>query len=80
MIMNFVRGLIDGGFADLHHPEYWDLAWVEHSPLAAEYQRMVESVGEAVSFMETLAGRRVGALSRVDFYTSHEALHLSPPE
>jgi 3-deoxy-7-phosphoheptulonate synthase len=76
MIMNFVRGLIDGGFADLHHPEYWDLAWVEHSPLAAEYQHMVESVGQAVSFMETLAGRRVGALSRVDFYTSHEALHL----
>ena len=25
MTMNFVRSLIDGGFADLHHPEYWDL-------------------------------------------------------
>src|SRR5690606_34627496 len=36
MTMNFVRALIDGGFADLHHPEYWDLAWVGHSPLAAE--------------------------------------------
>lgn len=28
MTMNFVRALIDGGFADLHHPEYWDLGWV----------------------------------------------------
>lgn len=37
---------------------------------------MAESVGQAVSFMETLAGRQVGALSRVDFFTSHEALHL----
>jgi len=38
LTVNFVRGLIDGGFADLHHPEYWDLAWVEHSPLAEQYQ------------------------------------------
>ena len=28
MTMNFVRSLVDGGFADLHHPEYWDLSWV----------------------------------------------------
>lgn len=76
MTMNFVRGLIDGGFADLHHPEYWDLGWVEHSPLAREYQRMVESIGESVRFMETLAGRPIGSLNRVDFFTSHEALHL----
>ena len=76
MTMNFVRSLVDGGFADLHHPEYWDLAWVEHSPLAADYHRMVESVGDSIRFMETLAGRPAGALNRVDFFTSHEALHL----
>ncbi len=76
LTMNFVRGLIDGGFADLHHPEYWDLSWVDQSPQAAEYQQLVHSVGESVKFMETLANRKVGALSRVDFYTSHEALHL----
>ena len=34
MTMNFVRALIDGGFADLHHPEYWNLNWVGYSPLA----------------------------------------------
>jgi len=76
MTMNFVRGLIDGGFADLHHPEYWDLAWVEHSALAEEYQRMVDSVAHSIGFLETVAGRPVGSLSRVDFFTSHEALHL----
>jgi 3-deoxy-7-phosphoheptulonate synthase len=36
MTINFVRGLIDGGFADLHHPEYWDLDWVGQSPLAQD--------------------------------------------
>jgi 3-deoxy-7-phosphoheptulonate synthase len=76
LTMNFVRALIDGGFADLHHPEYWDLAWVEHSPLAAEYRRMVASIGDSLRFMETLAGQSISSYSRVDFYTSHEALLL----
>jgi 3-deoxy-7-phosphoheptulonate synthase len=76
MTVNFVRGLIDGGFADLHHPEYWDLAWVHHSPLAEQYQRIVDSIGHSVRFMETLAGQPIGDFSRVDFYTSHEALLL----
>jgi 3-deoxy-7-phosphoheptulonate synthase len=76
MTMNFVRSLIDGGFADLHHPEYWDLGWVTHSPLADEYHRMVAGIGDAVRFMETLSGAQVHNLNRVDFYTSHEALLL----
>ncbi len=76
MTINFVRGLIDGGFADLHHPEYWDLDWVQHSPLAAEYQASVDALGDSLRFMETLAGQGLGELSRVDFYTSHEALLL----
>ena len=76
MTMNFVRALIDGGFADLHHPEYWDLEWVGHSPLADEYRRMVSGIGDAVRFMETLSGAQVHNLNRVDFYTSHEALLL----
>ncbi|MCR6497198.1 3-deoxy-7-phosphoheptulonate synthase class II [Thermomonas sp. S9] len=76
MTMNFVRSLIDGGFADLHHPEYWGLGWVGQSPHAAEYQAMVENIGDAVRFMETLAGRQMQSLNRVEFYTSHEALLL----
>lgn len=76
MTMNFVRSLIDGGFADLHHPEYWDLGWVAHSPLAQEYQQRVDAIGDAVRFMETLAGEAIHNLNRVDFYTSHEALLL----
>ncbi|WP_140723533.1 MULTISPECIES: class II 3-deoxy-7-phosphoheptulonate synthase [Gammaproteobacteria] len=76
MTMNFVRALIDGGFADLHHPEYWNLSWVGYSPLAEDYQKMVASIGDAVRFMETLSGSEVHNLNRIDFYTSHEALLL----
>lgn len=76
MTINFVRGLIDGGFADLHHPEYWDLDWVQHSPLAKEYQHRVDTLGDSLRFMETLAGVPLHEFNRVDFYTSHEALLL----
>ncbi|RAP59765.1 3-deoxy-7-phosphoheptulonate synthase class II [Oleiagrimonas sp. MCCC 1A03011] len=76
MTMNFVRALIDGGFADLHHPEYWDLAWVDHSPLASEYRQMVDGISDSLRFMETLAGEALESFSRVDFFTSHEALLL----
>lgn len=76
MTMNFVRSLVDSGFADLHHPEYWDLGWVEHSPLADEFKRITDDVGSSLRFLETLSGRSAGTLKRVDFYTGHEALHL----
>jgi len=76
LTMNFTRALVDGGFADLHHPEYWDLGWVEHSPLAEEFRRLSESIGRSVRFMETISGQSAGNVRRVDFYTSHEALHL----
>ncbi|HLS05664.1 MAG TPA: 3-deoxy-7-phosphoheptulonate synthase class II [Wenzhouxiangella sp.] len=76
MTINFIRALVDGGFADFHHPEYWNLSWVEHSPQAAEFQRIAESIGDSVRFIEIMTGRKPGNLRRVDFYTSHEALHL----
>jgi 3-deoxy-7-phosphoheptulonate synthase len=76
LTLNFIRSLIDGGFADLHHPEYWELDFVRKSPLAAEYTRMVEAIGDSLRFMETLTGGTLTESTRVDFYTSHEGLHL----
>lgn len=76
LTINFVRSLIDGGFADLHHPENWDLSWVTHSPLADEYHRIVGGIADAMRFMETLSGEQAHNLDRVDFFTSHEALLL----
>jgi 3-deoxy-7-phosphoheptulonate synthase len=76
LTLNFIRSLVDGGFADLHHPEYWDLEFVTHSPRAQEYQNMVEHISDSLRFMETLAGIQAGEISRVDFFTSHEGLLL----
>ena len=76
LTLNFVRALIDGGFADLHHPEYWDLDFMRHSPKYEEYRRIVESLGDSLHFFESLTGRPVHDSHRVDFYASHEGLHL----
>ncbi len=76
LTINFIRALIEGGFADLHHPEYWDLSWMKHSPHAEEYQRRVASIRDSLQFLESLTGRQSGEMSRVEYYTSHEGLHL----
>ena len=76
LALNFIRSLIDGGFADLHHPENWDLDFVSHSPSADEYHRIVERIAHSLDFLESITGTKISATRRIDFYTSHEALHL----
>ena len=76
LTLNFVRALVDGGFADLHHPEYWDLGFVRHAQLREAYQRIVDSIGDALDFFESLTGQKVGDANRVEFFASHEGLHL----
>jgi 3-deoxy-7-phosphoheptulonate synthase len=76
LTLNFVRSLVDGGFADLHHPEYWDLGFLHHAPLRAEYERIVHSIRDALDFFESLTGQSVGDATQVEFFCSHEGLHL----
>ncbi|HEY1336409.1 MAG TPA: 3-deoxy-7-phosphoheptulonate synthase class II [Bryobacteraceae bacterium] len=76
LALNFIRALIKGGFADLHHPEYFDLDWVQHSTRADDYHGLAETVRESLAFMENVLGVRAGETDRIDFFTSHEALHL----
>ncbi len=76
MTLNFIRGLLIGGFADLHHPQRWDLNFVDHSPQKEEYQRIVHSLKESFSLFESVQGGVKNNFDQVDFYTSHEALHL----
>jgi 3-deoxy-7-phosphoheptulonate synthase len=76
LTLNFVRALIDGGFTDLHHPEYWDLDFMRHSPKYEEYKRIVDSLADSLSFFESITGRALHDSQRVEFYASHEGLHL----
>lgn len=76
LTLNFVRALVDGGFADLHHPEYWDLDFFNHAPNVEAYRTIVDSIGDSLHFHEAITGRPVDESYRAAFYASHEGLHL----
>jgi 3-deoxy-7-phosphoheptulonate synthase len=76
LTLNFVRALVDGGFADLHHPEYWDLGFVKHSPLKDAFRSIAESIADALDFFEGINGRPVHETTHASFYASHEGLLL----
>lgn len=76
MTLNYVRALGEGGFADLRHPEYWDLDFVTSDHLRAEYQAIVDSILDALRFTEAVSPLPISNTDRVSFFTSHEALLL----
>jgi len=76
LTLNFIRALVEGGFADLHHPENWDMSFASGTPHAAQYQRIVDSIRESLDFVSAITGIESEVLRRVDVFTSHEALAL----
>ncbi|MGB0346256.1 MAG: 3-deoxy-7-phosphoheptulonate synthase, partial [Balneolaceae bacterium] len=76
LTLNFLRALADEGFADLHHPEQWELNFMKNNDYYHEYEAMVESIKKAVRFMDAIAPEKATTLQKVDLYTSHEALNL----
>lgn len=76
MTLNYIRALLNDGFADLHHPQRWDLSFMDHSAQAIEYHAIVHAIADALDFLKSIDGLRSSSLNKVDFFTSHEALHL----
>ena len=76
LTLNFVRALAEGGFADLHHPEYWDIGFAQSTPFEQAYKRIVKSITDSMDFFEFISGQPVHRTRRIDFYASHEGLHL----
>lgn len=78
--LNFIRALIDSGFADLHHPEQWNMAFLDHASmrpeLRREYQAMAAELASALRFVEAVGETRLGDMNRTEFFTSHEGLNL----
>ena len=76
LTLNFIRGLVDGGFADIHHPEYWDLDFVDSARRSSEYKSIVDSIKDSLDFMENILDAPEETMKRVEFFTSHEGLAL----
>ncbi|MCA9581867.1 MAG: 3-deoxy-7-phosphoheptulonate synthase [Myxococcales bacterium] len=80
LTLNFIRSLSDSGFADVHHPEYWDLRFMEGAKLSpglrAEYENIVREVISALQFTRALGEKFIEEFTRVEFFASHEGLNL----
>ncbi|MBL0312267.1 MAG: 3-deoxy-7-phosphoheptulonate synthase [Holophagaceae bacterium] len=72
--LNHLRALVVGGFADLHHPERWDLPGSTRDIEA--YRRILKQVRESIDFIDAIAGTKSTYLRTGEFFTSHEALLL----
>jgi 3-deoxy-7-phosphoheptulonate synthase len=76
--LNLLRALAQGGFADLHEVHRWTADFVRNSPQGERFEAVAQSITEALAFMEACGfdARRTPQIKEVEFFTSHEALHL----
>jgi 3-deoxy-7-phosphoheptulonate synthase len=74
--LNYIRGSLASGIADLHRPLDWGLGHVRDPTLQAKYSSIVSSITDSLRFMRTVGADTAGQLQTVDLYTSHEGLLL----
>ncbi|KAK3217011.1 hypothetical protein GRF29_1g1696178 [Pseudopithomyces chartarum] len=74
--LNYMRGQLSSGIADLHNPLDWDLGHVRDEGLQKKYSEIVSNISESLRFMRTIGADTSGQLQTVDLYTSHEGLVL----
>lgn len=77
--LNLLRAMAQGGFADLHEVHRWTSDFVRRSPQGERFKAVVQGIMEALAFMEACGfdARGSSQVKEVEFYTSHEALHLN---
>lgn len=80
--LNVLRALAQGGFADLHRVHRWTTDFVRSSSQGERFEALADSITQSLAFMEACGfdAARAPQLHAVEFYTSHEALHLQYEE
>jgi 3-deoxy-7-phosphoheptulonate synthase len=74
--LNYLRALVEGGFADVRHPEMWKLDHISEQHQPRLYTEVSERVRESTRFLELLGNANSETMRRVEFFTSHEGLLL----
>ena len=80
--LNLLRAFAQGGYADLHEVNRWNLDFVANSPASARYQDLAARLDETLNFMAAcgLTSATTPQIAETDFFTSHEALLLQYEE
>ena len=76
--LNLIRSFAQGGFANLRKVNSWNMGFVKATPEGRKYEKIANQINEYLDFIEAIGVNTssVDYLNSVDFYTSHEALHL----
>ena len=77
--INYIRAILDSGFADLHNPRSWKLSHVHNKELASAFDDIVERLEDSLDFLRVVGGES-GTLSKADIWTSHEVGYYPSPE
>lgn len=79
--LNLIRAFANGGLADLHEVQKWNLEFAKGAQIA-RYKELANKITEAMEFMEAcgISSATTRTLREVEFYTSHEALLLNYEE
>src|SRR5215468_6396074 len=76
--LNFLRALLDGGYASLDNVHRWELKFMEGTAVESRYDELADEIKRTVEINELLGMTADNslALRTTSFYTSHEALLL----
>ena len=76
--LNLLRAFAQGGYADLHEVNRWNLDFVRSSPASERYADLAARLEETLTFMAAcgLNSSTTPQIAETDFFTSHEALLL----
>jgi 3-deoxy-7-phosphoheptulonate synthase len=78
--LNYVRAMILGGVADLHHPRSWMLENIKDSHVKKEYETLIDRLCDSINFLNAINSDGGDSLKSVEFFTSHEGLILDYEE
>jgi 3-deoxy-7-phosphoheptulonate synthase len=76
--LNLLRAFAQGGLANLHKVNKWNMSFVAANPLKDQYMQMAEQIQSALEFMEVLGinSETNATIHETQLFTSHEALLL----
>ena len=76
--LNFLRALLDGGYASLANAHRWELKFMEGTAVEARYEALANEIKRTVEINALLGmtAEKNLEMRTTSFYTSHEALLL----
>lgn len=77
--LNLLRAFAQGGLADLHQVNRWNMAFLESNPLKERYQDIAKRIEDTLAFMNVIGvnAQNTSSLHETSLFTSHEALLLN---